>query len=421
LVTIAVGIISAISLGTLYLLISLAGALLLFPTVKNYRGVSSKSSDSDSGARALLRSYYGEKYTTDSDAMSLLYELKTRIAEDNSRRERVSLLNDKVTILTDKISENEREACEFIAKFPLEKADTVASAVNNILRKKDLYEALKHSKSSSFKKKEENARLAIQYEGEYKTFLARFPTVTERPLEEISAHLLEYTALSRSVIKGRESLQLFATEHGIDSDVSAQTIIPEHIADTKSIDADILELEKAKTLAEKSIIRISEQTEIYDSLLSERSELIEREALYTKKLSTILATQKFLKAAKDSLTAKYLSRTKSAFNKYISLIGAETGEDFQMDTSFEIMKNEKGSYKERQAYSRGTKDLYALATRLALIDSLYEGESPFIILDDPFAYFDDGKLKEAVKVIGQISKEKQILYLTCQSSRTAAG
>ena len=88
-----------------------------------------------------------------------------------------------------------------------------------------------------------------------------------------------------------------------------------------------------------------------------------------------------------------------------------------MDTSFEIMKNESGSYKPMAAYSRGYQDLYAIAARLAIIDSLYDKELPFIILDDPFAYFDKEKLSKALSLIKTISLSKQIVYLTCSEER----
>ena len=130
-----------------------------------------------------------------------------------------------------------------------------------------------------------------------------------------------------------------------------------------------------------------------------------------------MKTKSFLSEAKDNLTAKYLSKTKSAFDKYISYISGEESDGFSMNTSFEIMKNERGSLKDTEAYSRGTKDLYALATRFALIDSLYENETPFIILDDPFAYFDDVRLKNALAVIQKLAEEKQIIYFTCAESR----
>ena len=66
---------------------------------------------------------------------------------------------------------------------------------------------------------------------------------------------------------------------------------------------------------------------------------------------------------------------------------------------------------------RGTRDFIALAARLAIVDALYEGEMPFIILDDPFAFFDDEKLKSGIAVLSQIAKERQIIYLTCSQAR----
>ena len=83
------------------------------------------------------------------------------------------------------------------------------------------------------------------------------------------------------------------------------------------------------------------------------------------------------------------------------------------------MKNERGTLRSTESYSRGTRELYALAARFALIDSLYENEEPFIILDDPFAYFDDKRLSSALAMIKKLAKDKQIIYLTCTGSRLA--
>jgi uncharacterized protein YhaN len=89
-----------------------------------------------------------------------------------------------------------------------------------------------------------------------------------------------------------------------------------------------------------------------------------------------------------------------------------------MDTDFGIKKQEGGTTKSIEAYSRGTRDLYNLAARLALVDSLYEIEKPFIILDDPFTAFDDRKTDAALKLLKEFSKERQIIYFTCAKSRT---
>ena len=50
--------------------------------------------------------------------------------------------------------------------------------------------------------------------------------------------------------------------------------------------------------------------------------------------------------------------------------------------------------------------------------TLYEGEKPLIILDDPFTAFDDGKTEAALKLMREFAKDRQVIYFTCSSSRS---
>ena len=100
------------------------------------------------------------------------------------------------------------------------------------------------------------------------------------------------------------------------------------------------------------------------------------------------------------------------------MIGNESPEKFTMDTSFAVSKLDGGMTRPLEAYSMGTRDAYSLAARLSLVDSLYEGEKPFIILDDPFTAFDDKKTASALKLLSEFAKEKQIIYFTCSKARS---
>jgi uncharacterized protein YhaN len=62
-------------------------------------------------------------------------------------------------------------------------------------------------------------------------------------------------------------------------------------------------------------------------------------------------------------------------------------------------------------------DFFTLAARLALVETLYDKELPFVMLDDPFAHFDDKRCQTALKVLKRISEKNQIIYLTCSKSR----
>ena len=104
--------------------------------------------------------------------------------------------------------------------------------------------------------------------------------------------------------------------------------------------------------------------------------------------------------------------------QYAELIGEAMGDSFEMDTDFGITKQDCGATRMPEAYSKGTRDLFNLATRLGLIDALYEKEKPFLILDDPFTAFDDKKTDRALKLLRELAKDRQIIYFTCSKSRT---
>ena len=116
------------------------------------------------------------------------------------------------------------------------------------------------------------------------------------------------------------------------------------------------------------------------------------------------------------MNAKYIGKTKEAFTDIISKAGGPCG-DYAMDVDFTVTKNERGSARSEDSFSRGTRDLYALAVRLALVNSLYEKELPFLILDDPFVALDDEKRSKAMSLIKEYGKNRQIIYFTCTKER----
>ena len=118
------------------------------------------------------------------------------------------------------------------------------------------------------------------------------------------------------------------------------------------------------------------------------------------------------------MTARYIGKTVESFKKYNEAIVGEGGADFQLDTDFGISKIEGTGSKSIEAYSRGTKDLYNLSARLALVDSLYEKERPFIIFDDPFTALDDEKTKSALRLLKKFANDSQVIYFTCSKSRS---
>ncbi len=397
------------------------GIFLLIAGIKGYRRDKSSLSLAEAKERAesLLDDSTISMIDTKDALVERLYAERAHAVKARELREEAKALTERAEALIEKADAELREIYEFISKFPPTNANTPGEAISLIERKYALYKALSDSLAASDKIREQEISEAKAKAARAAEFISRFPTASERPFDEITARLLEYSSLLSSTGKMRDALARFASEHKIDTSALARENFEPISADvdTTLISEEILNCEREKTLLERKLKTLSDELETKDELVAERDELRARAGEYESRLNVILKTMTFLEAAKDSLTSRYLSGTKAAFDKYVSLIGLESGEDFTMDTSFTVMKNEHGTLRQTEAYSRGTRELYALSARLALVDSLYEKERPFIILDDPFAYFDDAKLSRALSVIKAAAKEKQIIYLTCSESR----
>lgn len=247
----------------------------------------------------------------------------------------------------------------------------------------------------------------------YADFVSRYPTKTQNPVAEINEKLSEYETLSALCDSLYAECEKMQQKYGFDpADAASEescgiaTDTAEKIRETES------ELAILSSIIRKDELLLGE-LEATSVKIEERKNL---EALYKHRLSVIKKTREYLEAAKDSLNARYLGKTKASFLKYCSLISGIEAE-FGIDTSFALTKIEGGATKPKEAYSKGTRDLYSFALRLALIDSLYEKDMPFLVLDDPFAYFDDKKLEEAKALIKKLAKQRQIIYLTSTRAR----
>lgn len=148
----------------------------------------------------------------------------------------------------------------------------------------------------------------------------------------------------------------------------------------------------------------------------ELAELTNKKSEYEKELKLIKLTNEFLDSAKDSLSSKYLSPMKNSFDKYMDLVESESKE-YLLDTNLNVSVLEYGKSREVDYLSKGYKSIVDMCVRFALIDTLFENEKPFIVLDDPFVNLDKNKMAKVLELLSNVSKEYQIIYLTCHESR----
>ncbi len=359
----------------------------------------------------IAKEFYKKATGTEAgnDVKSKLYALKEKrnsLMHDD-RSEELKLLENEFSCENEKIH-------SLLSRYGIEEG-----GLDALKTKHESYRRAKFNEERRKAESCEKAKKANKLLQNASEFLALYPTVSDKPFDEIIENSRKLTALDKRISELEENLAEFVKSNDIDvnsiSEVEEIFVNTEERRSTLKRELNDINLKiswfNGKCKEENEIV------DTLDALYLEKEAAVEDVIKYNQTYDTIIKTQEFLKLAKDSLTEKYLSKTHSSFNKYIEFIASEEAEDFKLDTSFVLTKSERGVLRSVDAYSKGMRDIYALVVRLALIDALYDSETPFIILDDPFAYFDDAHKNSAVKLLKEISKEKQIIYFTCTDDR----
>ena len=304
--------------------------------------------------------------------------------------------------------------------FPENYGRDPVSAAERIIKEYDRYAEMAVAERYMLGDRKARSEKATRLRAEADAFLLRFKTKTADPFGELRRALTEYDRLTAEIVAKRDEMAKLESLYtmGEGNQKRAEEELRALDQRRQENEALVANLDREYAVTERAYNAAAEELEAREELIMRKSELEELLAKHMERYDTVLLTKKYLSVAKDNMTAKYLGKTKSGFIKYAERIGGITGESFEMDTDFGVTKQEGATTRAVEAYSRGTRDLFNLAARLALVDSLYERERPFIILDDPFTAFDDKKTAAALKLLSEIGKERQIIYFTCAKSRS---
>lgn len=131
----------------------------------------------------------------------------------------------------------------------------------------------------------------------------------------------------------------------------------------------------------------------------------------------IVKVEEHMAKAKNRLTAKYKDPILDAFSKYYGFIQETDLDLYDIDSDINITRRETGDKRGMETMSRGYAELVDVALRMALADAMYDGEKPFIIMDDPFVNLDTVKLNHCSDFMKEVAKDYQVIYFTCHESR----
>ena len=182
-----------------------------------------------------------------------------------------------------------------------------------------------------------------------------------------------------------------------------------------SLNKEINKLNDEKNYIQNQIelLEASVDTFEIENELNETTDKIEE---MKHNLDILEKTKDYLSMAKEQFSSHYLKGMQESFVKNIEFLNGKKI-DINLDVNLNAEVNEKGSNKKIDFFSTGYQDIIYICMRLSLIESLFEKEKPFIILDDPFVNLDEEKIQHAKELINNISKQYQIIYFSCHESR----
>ena len=182
-----------------------------------------------------------------------------------------------------------------------------------------------------------------------------------------------------------------------------------------SLNKEINKLNDEKNYIQNQIelLETSVDTFEIENELNETTDKIEE---MKHNLDILEKTKDYLSMAKEQFSSHYLKGMQESFVKNIEFLNGKKI-DINLDVNLNAEINEKGSNKKIDFFSTGYQDIIYICMRLSLIESLFEKEKPFIILDDPFVNLDEDKIQHAKELINNISKQYQIIYFACHESR----
>ena len=165
-------------------------------------------------------------------------------------------------------------------------------------------------------------------------------------------------------------------------------------------------------------IRLADQSlEKYPDLVQEIHALYEQKQKAQNALGILKRTIQLITKAKENLADRYLSRVEQLFNSYMQIWLNNDAVKGLLDINFNVRIEENGKAHVAEGYSTGYCDMIDFCMRLALVDTLFEKEQPFLILDDPFVNLDADRLEKALELLNVMAANKQVVYFVCHPIR----
>ncbi|WP_281164403.1 AAA family ATPase [Liquorilactobacillus sicerae] len=258
-------------------------------------------------------------------------------------------------------------------------------------------------------------------QAQQQAFLTQYALPLEIDLQGLRDNVLKIQELERTLQRQMVQLKDFQQKNSLPQPLLTNTNQTRSLAALNELfEVNQQQLDDAnehfKTLLDRQT-KLQQQLQDLEKLEDQLQQLQAQLQTLTRRYQIVKATDKYLTKAKDNFSARYMQPLKQAFDHYHTLLATDDQHEYQMDSKLKMTAKEAGTRHEIEFLSEGYQDLIGICRRMALIDAMYPNEQPLIIFDDPFVNLDQAKLQGGLKLLQELGRHHQLIYLTCHPSR----
>ena len=239
-------------------------------------------------------------------------------------------------------------------------------------------------------------------------------------LELIGEKREEYVRICKEITRREGDLKIFIAEKKLDElNPEAPTSYERLVEQEKMLGVKIADLQRKKTVVKSTMDRLRADADRIPELTAQIERSREQLRVSKANYDTIVNTMALLEDSKSALSTRYLDGMQDSFADFLALLVGDEAPESMMDDSFEVRMQSGGKTRTMESFSRGWRDAVQFCIRLSLTEALFaEGtEKPFLLLDDPFVNLDDTRMAAARRMLNQLAKEYQIVYMVCHKDR----
>ncbi|MCR5216312.1 MAG: AAA family ATPase [Lachnospiraceae bacterium] len=241
-------------------------------------------------------------------------------------------------------------------------------------------------------------------------------------LLEIEKKISEVSTLKEHSDEAKKKVLEFEETNRQEMDRIRFLTKPEHSleelsSEEQNLNQGMVELMSKRNELTREIAAIQNMEEDETDLLQMQEHIQEKIAEAKQQYDLLLLTKEFLKKANEQYKSNYMGTMQENFRKNVEILNGAMMEDVSIDADFGIRVRGGGKSYSVEALSAGYQDMLALCTRFALVEAMFTGEKPFMMLDDPLVNLDAEKIDRAMGFLETMALRHQLIYFTCHESR----